>query len=332
LLLRHISRIIRGPLVVATMAFRLPWAAQCAATGRSLFPNRFDPFVSLGLPRSAALPSRIKLKEAFRRAAVRWHPDRCRELSKQTCEAKMQQINLAREVLSDARRLQMWDAWHRAEERAAKDQNNGKGKQAPRRRTRHNSFPQNQSPPPSPAPSPPQRPPQSSSQRPPQSMGVWREVSRYRVHGVRGAEVDSITRERSVLGTPMVQVEVLEQTCYKAQTQCQMKVLERRRRKREDGEANDDGSAEQAGPYRLRQDHCHMGTSEEVLPAGPPPSGNSFFQDIRAVEGCMAKCDAIGSCVAFQLKHGLACWIYRFRPHETNTASVSEGWTCGVRG
>merc|ERR1712070_722340 len=124
----------------------------------------------------------------------------------------------------------------------------------------------------------------------------------------------------------MVQVEVVEQTCYAAQSQCQQKVIERRRRRREEGEEGGEQSGRRScstsggtcgnwhGRYELRRDHCHLSTSEEILPTGPPPSGKSFYRDIQTTEGCQKKCDDSDQCVAFQVKEHVACWLYRFRP------------------
>eukprot|EP00929_Paragymnodinium_shiwhaense_P037391 TRINITY_DN1992_c2_g1_i1.p1 TRINITY_DN1992_c2_g1~~TRINITY_DN1992_c2_g1_i1.p1 ORF type:complete len:279 (+),score=80.77 TRINITY_DN1992_c2_g1_i1:101-937(+) len=87
-----------------------------------------------------------------------------------------------------------------------------------------------------PRPRPAKRPPPAPRPRPrpPEAASSWREVSTEVSHGVGGARVEIVTRERDLKGTPMVQVEVLERTCYKAQVQCQEKVVERRRRRREE--------------------------------------------------------------------------------------------------
>lgn len=95
----------------------------------------------------------------------------------------------------------------------------GGPRQRPRPRPRNR-------PPPPPAPRPRPRQPQAASD--------WREVSKEVSHGVGGARVEVVTRERELKDTPMMQVEVVERTCYKAQVQCQEKVVERRRRRREE--------------------------------------------------------------------------------------------------
>ena len=54
--------------------------------------------------------SEAALKKAYRRAAVKWHPDKCR-VGKQKCEKRMSEAALANQVLADARQLQHWEAW-----------------------------------------------------------------------------------------------------------------------------------------------------------------------------------------------------------------------------
>merc|ERR1712129_34507 len=79
--------------------------------------------------------------------------------------------------------------------------------------------------------------------------------------------------------------------------------------------------------------HCGMGTAEEVSPPGPPPQGTSFFQDVRDAEGCRIRCDDTRQCVAFQVKEGDACWLYRRRPREGLLAGprADLGFWCGVK-
>lgn len=79
--------------------------------------------------------------------------------------------------------------------------------------------------------------------------------------------------------------------------------------------------------------HCGMSSSEEVLPPGPPPEGGSFFRDVTDAEGCRARCDDSRTCVAFQVKVGDACWLYRRRPREgrMNGPRTDVGWYCGFR-
>merc|ERR1740121_16753 len=84
---------------------------------------------------------------------------------------------------------------------------------------------------PPPAPRQPPRPPPRP--KPPQEDTKWRVVKVQKSKGMGGAKVEVITRERDLPGTAMVQVETLEKTCYKAQVQCQEKILERRRRRKD---------------------------------------------------------------------------------------------------
>lgn len=76
-----------------------------------------------------------------------------------------------------------------------------------------------------------------------------------------------------------------------------------------------------------------MSTVEEVQPAGPPPGGTSFFRDVTNVDDCRARCDGNMDCVAFQVKEGDACWLYRRRPREGRLVGprTDLGWWCGVR-
>lgn len=79
--------------------------------------------------------------------------------------------------------------------------------------------------------------------------------------------------------------------------------------------------------------HCGMGSAEEVVPSGPPPSGFSFFMDAKDADGCQALCDDSRQCVAYQVKEGEACWLYRKRPLADHLRSPRKdvGWWCGVR-
>lgn len=87
-------------------------------------------------------------------------------------------------------------------------------------------------------------------------------------------------------------------------------------------------------PYDIAQGlHCGMSPSEEAQPAGPPPSGVSFFRDVSDVDSCRARCDDSWQCVTFQVKLGDACWLYRVRPRQVRLAGprTDHGWTCGVK-
>jgi len=89
-----------------------------------------------------------------------------------------------------------------------------------------------------------------------------------------------------------------------------------------------------SSPYDVHELlHCGMGSSEEVQPAGPPPEGASFFPGMADVESCRARCDDNRQCVAFQVKVGDACWLYRRRPSEQRVLGprIDQGWWCGMR-
>lgn len=180
------------------------------------FKPHFDPFKVLGLPKEQALPASDTLRKAFKQAALKWHPDRCRRTSPvEVCEARMEEVHLAQDVLSDERRLQQWEAWAEDQRSGGSAQPEGLGgSRRPRPR-------------PAPRPAPP-------TPRPAEEARPWAVVSRQKHEGLGGAEVEVITRERELAGTPMIQVEVLEKTCYQAQVQCQETVLERRRRRKDE--------------------------------------------------------------------------------------------------
>merc|ERR1712039_1001245 len=76
----------------------------------STYPKRFDPWKVLGLPRSQSLPDMETLKSTYKEVAKKWHPDKC-QTSKSECERRMSETALAKNVLSDGRRLQQWEAW-----------------------------------------------------------------------------------------------------------------------------------------------------------------------------------------------------------------------------
>lgn len=79
--------------------------------------------------------------------------------------------------------------------------------------------------------------------------------------------------------------------------------------------------------------HCGMSSAEEVQPPGPPPQGASFFHDVVDATGCRARCDDNRQCVAFQVKAGDACWLYRRRPREGHFKGPRRdaGWWCGMK-
>ena len=66
-----------------------------------------DYYKILGCPRDA---SSSEIKSAFRKATIKWHPDRYRDKQqKQEAEAMMKKINVAYEVLSDPQKKMMYD-------------------------------------------------------------------------------------------------------------------------------------------------------------------------------------------------------------------------------
>lgn len=76
----------------------------------STYPKRFDPWRVLGLPRSNTIPATETLKSVYKEVAKKWHPDKC-QTGKRQCEQRMSETALAKNVLSDGRRLQQWEAW-----------------------------------------------------------------------------------------------------------------------------------------------------------------------------------------------------------------------------
>lgn len=235
----------------ALLANGLPRFAQGSYTDAKplKFRGNFDPFRVLQLPKGKLPPADI-VKKAFKKGALRWHPDRCKRTTPvEECETRMEEVKLAQEVLSDDRKLQQWEAWDEDRRGGGPKPEGGRtkpfgqpagsdsfgnmfgggggssfggfgnlGQGRPRRPA--------QRPPPAPRPRP--RPPEP----PTQEMG-WRLISTEKSEGRHGSQVELITRERDLPGTPMIQVESVERTCYDAQVQCAEKVLERRRRRKD---------------------------------------------------------------------------------------------------
>ena len=65
-----------------------------------------DLYTVLGVPATAEGP---ELKRAYRREALRWHPDKCVDASKEEAESRFKQVNHAFNVLSDPQRRTAYD-------------------------------------------------------------------------------------------------------------------------------------------------------------------------------------------------------------------------------
>mmetsp|Transcript_25058 Transcript_25058/g.49026 ORF Transcript_25058/g.49026 Transcript_25058/m.49026 type:complete len:247 (-) Transcript_25058:63-803(-) len=238
-----------------------PWKVPCFTAGlvvavagsEQVFRKGWSPFVALNLPETPRIPSKAVLKRAHRKAALRWHPDRC-EVSKDKCHKKMASINVANDILSDERKLQQWQA-QRNERRGSPKRHGGSGKRhrshfggndfdsfsgggfdpfgdagfnfdfgerrRPKRATPGRKGPRASSRPTPPPPPPPPRPREDG----------WKVVKS--VQERRGeATVTTITRELPAPGGKQIKIEISERTCYDAVAQCGEKVIERLRRKR----------------------------------------------------------------------------------------------------
>lgn len=85
-------------------------------------------------------------------------------------------------------------------------------------------------------------------------------------------------------------------------------------------------------PYDVMEGvHCGMGAAEEVQPAGPSPSGASYFPGLGDVDACRSRCEGNRQCVAFQVNAGNACWLYRRKPQRRTAGGSEPGWWCAVR-
>lgn len=73
-------------------------------------PTEIDPYKTLGLLEAA---SADEIKTAYRKAALRWHPDKASD--KEAAHIKFQEIAFAYAVLSDERRRKRYDSTGRTE-------------------------------------------------------------------------------------------------------------------------------------------------------------------------------------------------------------------------
>eukprot|EP00928_Gymnodinium_smaydae_P017089 TRINITY_DN16510_c0_g2_i1.p2 TRINITY_DN16510_c0_g2~~TRINITY_DN16510_c0_g2_i1.p2 ORF type:complete len:298 (+),score=89.78 TRINITY_DN16510_c0_g2_i1:232-1125(+) len=87
------------------------FAAGAAAAGLSGDFQHVNPYEVLGLSRADAAPLDPKeLKRAYRRAALRWHPDRAPAEQKAEAERRFLELSWAYETLSDPARRAAYDA------------------------------------------------------------------------------------------------------------------------------------------------------------------------------------------------------------------------------
>merc|ERR1719468_368636 len=211
------------------------------AAPEQVFRKGWSPFVALDLPETPHIPSKAALKRAHRKAALRWHPDRCKVANKDKCHKKMASVNVANDILSDERKFQQWQA-QRDEHRGSTSRHGGPGGPGGRRFGGGGPFSNGdfdpfggggfqfgdrprgkRRPRPSPRPPPPPQPR-------PREKG-WKVVKS--VEERRGqSTVTTITRELPAPGGKQIKIEISEKTCYDAVAQCSEKVIERLRRKR----------------------------------------------------------------------------------------------------
>lgn len=89
------------PWVAPLPLLRLALGIAFAVLGGSAFrPEGVDPYEVLGLHRGGDLDA-ATLKRAYRKAALRWHPDKVSEAEKELAEKRFIEIAWAYDVLSD---------------------------------------------------------------------------------------------------------------------------------------------------------------------------------------------------------------------------------------
>lgn len=76
-------------------------------------PTSIDPYQVLGLANDA---SQDDIKKAYRKAALKHHPDKAAEADKQAAHTKFQEVAFAFAILSDERRRKRYDTTGRTEE------------------------------------------------------------------------------------------------------------------------------------------------------------------------------------------------------------------------
>ena len=76
-------------------------------------PSSIDPYATLGLEKEATSE---QIKSAYRKAALKHHPDKAAASDKDAAHTKFQQIAFAYAILSDERRRRRFDATGRTEE------------------------------------------------------------------------------------------------------------------------------------------------------------------------------------------------------------------------
>jgi len=86
------------------------WFVVCwlVVVVRTYQPQGVDPYEALGLERGSDIDAKV-LKRAFRKAALRWHPDKVGEMEKEEAEQRFVEIAWAYEVLSDPGRRTLYD-------------------------------------------------------------------------------------------------------------------------------------------------------------------------------------------------------------------------------